>query len=148
MIVWAQRFSDLRILHDATDLFADQIGDDLVAVDVDALVGPELGQDVDEIAGSPCRFEPFAALGVAQLPAHHRLLRPWHAGHRPARLLAIGGAVAFERREAIGRRRAIVGGKGEIRRALEHGQLRGLLRNHRNRLDAGRPRADHGDASA
>ena len=35
------------------DFLADQLGEQRVAVDVDALVGPELGQYVDEIAGGP-----------------------------------------------------------------------------------------------
>ena len=148
MVVRAQRRRRLGILHDGADLLADQLADQRIAVDVDALVGPELGQDVDEIAGGPRLLEALAALGIAQLPAHRGLLRIRHARHRPARLLAIGGAVALEVGLAIGRRRTVMRGQREVRRALEHGQMRGLLGDQRDRLDARRSRADHGDALA
>ena len=130
------------------DFLADQVGEQRVAVDVDALVGPELGQDVDEIAGGPRLLEALAALGIAQLPAHRRLLRIRHARQRPARLLAVAGAVAFQQGEAIRRRRTVVGGQGKVRRALEHGQMRRLLGDQRDRLDARRSRADDRDALA
>ena len=63
-------------------------GDDLdtAMAPIHALVGPDLGQDVDEVAGGPGAFEALATLGIAQLPAHHGLLRIWHARHRLARL--------------------------------------------------------------
>ena len=73
MVVRAQRLRGLGILDDRADLLADQLGDQRVALDVDALVGPQLGQHVDEIAGGPCLLEPLAALGIAELPADRRL---------------------------------------------------------------------------
>ena len=118
------------------DFLADQVGEQRVAAEVDALVGPELGQDVDEIAGGPRLLEPLAAFGIAQLPAHRHLLRIGDACERPARLLAVGGAVAFQHRAAVRRRSTIMGGQGEVRRALENGEMRGLLREQRDRLDA------------
>ena len=148
MIVRHQRRRGLGVVDGGADLLADQVLDDLVAVDVDGLVGPELRQDVDEVAGGPGTFEPLTTLGIAELPAHDGLLRIGHAGHRLARLLAIGGAVALEQVPAIGRRGAVVGGQREIRRALEHGEVRGLLGDQRDRLNARRAGADHGDALA
>ena len=135
MIEGAQRRRRLGILHDVTDLLADQFADERVAVDIDALVGPKLGQDVDEIAGGPRLLEPLAALGIAQLPAHRRLLRPRHTCHRPAGLLAVRRAVAFQQGSAIRRRSTIVGGQGKVRRALENRQMRRLLGDQRDRLD-------------
>ena len=143
-----ERGRDLGVLDDLTNFLADQVGKPRVAVDVDGLVGPQLGQNVDQIALRPRLLEPLAALGIAQLPADGHLLRIWYAGQRPAGLLAIGSAVAFQQAEAIGRRRAVVGGQGKVRRALEDGQLGRLLGDQRDRLDAGRPRADHRDALA
>ena len=135
MVVRGQRFGRLRILDDVADLLADQVGEQRVATEVDALVGPELGQDVDEIAGGPGLLEPLAPFGVAQLPAHCRLLRIGDARERPARLLAVAGAVAFQQAAAVRRRSTIVGGQGEVRRALENGELRRLFREQRDRLD-------------
>ena len=94
------------------DFLADQVGDQRVAVDVDALVGPELGQDVDEVAGGPRLLEALAALGIAELPAHTRSARKRHAGQRPARLLAVAGAVAFQQARAIRRRAGRCGREG------------------------------------
>jgi hypothetical protein len=65
MIVRHQRRSGLGVVDGGADLLADQVLDDLVAVDVDRLVGPELGQDVDEVAGRPSAFEPLTTLGIA-----------------------------------------------------------------------------------
>ena len=110
MVVRGQRFGRLRVLDDGADLLADQIAEQRVAAEVDALVGPELGQDVDEIAGGPRLLEPLAAFGVAQLPAHRRLLRIGNACERPARLFAVGGAVAFQHRATVRRRSTIMGG--------------------------------------
>ena len=135
MVVRGQRFGRLRILDDVADFFADQVGEQRIAVNVDALVGPELGQDVDEIAGGPSLLEPLAAFGIAQLPAHRHLLRIGDARERPARLLAISGAVAFQHSRAVGRRSTIMGGQSEVRGALENGELRRLLREQRDRLD-------------
>ena len=101
MVVGAQRRRGFRVLDDAADFLADQFGDQRVAVDIDALVGPELGQDVDEIAGGPRLLEAFAALGIAELPAHDRWRWKRHAGHRQAGLLAVAGAVAFQQGRAI-----------------------------------------------
>ena len=117
------------------DFLADQFADQRVAVDIDALVGPELGQDVDEIAGGPRLLEALAALGIAQLPAHDRCRRKRYAGHRLAGLLAVAGAVALQHGRAIRRRRAVMGGKRKARGALEHGQMRRLLGDQRDRLD-------------
>ena len=136
MIEGTQRRSRLGILHDVADLLADQFADQRIAVDIDALVGPELGQDIDEIASGPRLLEALAALGIAQLPTHRRLLRPRHTCHRPAGLLAVRRAVAFQQRGAIRRRGAIVSGQGKVRRALKHRQMRRLLRDQRYRLDA------------
>ena len=132
----AQCRGGLGVLHDGADLLVNQLADQRVAVEIDALVGPELGQDVDEIAGRPGFLEALAALGIAQLPAHRRLLRIRHARERPARLLAIGGAVSLEVGLAIVGRRTVMRGQRKTRRALEHGQMRSLLRDQRNRLDA------------
>ena len=100
-----------------------------------ALVGPKLGQYVDEIARGPRLLEPLAALGIAQLPAHRRLLRPRHTCQRPAGLLAVSRAVAFQQGSTIRRRRTIVRGQGKVRRALENRQMRRLLGDQRDRLD-------------
>ncbi|MGY4622352.1 hypothetical protein ACVWY3_000108 [Bradyrhizobium sp. USDA 4486] len=148
MIVWRQRGGRLGILDGGVDLLADQVLNDLVAVDVNGLIGPELRQDVDEVAGRPGAFEALAALGIAQLPAHHRLLRVGNAGHRLARLLAIGRAIALQQAHAILWRRAVMRRQREVRRALEHGEMRGLLGDQRDRLDRRRSGADHGDALA
>src|SRR5262249_50916431 len=96
----------------------------------------------------PRFLEALAALGIAQLPAHRHLLRIRHARERPARLFAIGGAVGFEVGLAIVGRRTVMCGQGEVRRALEHREMRSLFRDQRNRLDARGSRADHGDALA
>ncbi|MEY9189948.1 hypothetical protein ABH987_003576 [Bradyrhizobium ottawaense] len=146
MIVRRERRRCLGVLDRRPDLLADQVLDDLVAVDVDGLIGPELGQDVDEVAGGPGTFESLATLGIAQLPAHDRLLRIGHARHRLARLLAIGRAIGLQQAHAVRWRRAVMRRQCEVRRALEHGQMRGLLGDQRDRLDGGRAGADHGDA--
>ncbi|MHC2404107.1 hypothetical protein ACVMGC_008651 [Bradyrhizobium barranii subsp. barranii] len=135
MIVRRECRSGLGVVDGGADLLADQVLDDLVAVDVDGLVGPELRQDVDEVAGCPGTFEPLTTFGIAQLPAHDGLLRIGHAGHRLSRLLAIGRAVALENIHAIRWRGAVVRRQREVRRALEHGQMRGLLGDQRDRLD-------------
>src|SRR6185369_13246109 len=77
-----------------------------------------------------------------------RLLRIRHARKRPARLLTVGDAVTLQHCLAIGRRRPVMRGQREVRRALEHGELRRLLGDDRDRLDAGGARADHGNALA
>ena len=148
MIVRAQRRRRFGVLDGRADFLADQLGEQRVALDVDGLVGPKLGQDVDEIAGGPRLLEALAALGIAQLPADRRLLRPRHTCQRPAGLLAVAGAVGFQQGEAIRRRGTIVGGQGKVRRALENGQMRRLLGDQRDRLDPGRSRADDSDALA
>src|SRR6185312_15190380 len=148
MVVRRQRFRRLRIVDDLADLFANQVGDAGIALDVYALVGPKLGQDVDEITHGPGLLEALAPLRLAELPAYHRLLRPRHACERPARLLAVRAAVAFKQRQALRRCRTIMGWQRKIRRALEDRELRRLLGEHRNRLNSRRPRTDHRDALA
>ena len=63
----------------------------------------------------------LAALGIAQLPAHRRLLRIRHARERPARLLAIAGAVALQQGHPFLRRRTIMRGQGEVRQTERAG---------------------------
>ena len=53
MVVRGKRRGRFRILHGLADLLTDQVREQRVAIDVDGLVGPQLGQDVDEIAFGP-----------------------------------------------------------------------------------------------
>ena len=73
MVMRAQRCRRFRVLDGRTDFLADQLGDQRVAFEVDPLVGPQLGQHADEVAGGPRFLEPLAPLGIAQLPAERRL---------------------------------------------------------------------------
>ena len=148
VIVRAEGRGGLGILDRRADLLADQVGHQGIAVDIDTLVGPELRQDDDQIAGGPAGLEAFAALGIVQLPAERRSRRQGHAGHRPARLLAVGHAILLERGHALRRCRTVMRRQGEVRCALENGEVRGLGGDQRDRLDARRARADHGDALA
>src|ERR1700722_15586100 len=102
MIARRERLGRLGILDDAADLFADEIGDDRVAVDVDALIGPELGQHADQIALGPLLLEALAPLCVRELPADRGLYRKGYPDARQLRLRAIALAIALKLRPAIG----------------------------------------------
>src|SRR6202007_156430 len=101
MVVRVQRCGRFGVLDDLTDFLADQVGEHRVALEVDALVSPELGQYVDEIAGGPRRPEALAALCIAQLPADDRRWRPRNTGQRVAGLRTVAGAVALQQGNAI-----------------------------------------------
>ena len=73
---------------------------------------------------------------------------PRYARQRPASLLTVRRAVAFQQGHAIGWRRTIVRGQRKVRRALEHCQLRRLRGDQRDRLYPRRSRADHRHALA
>ncbi len=53
MIGGAERFRCLGILYDRADFLAKQVGEQGVGIGIVALVGPQLGQHADEIAGGP-----------------------------------------------------------------------------------------------
>ena len=78
MVARAQRRRCFRVLDDRADFLADQLGNQLVAIDVDPLVSPELGQQIDQITPGPCFLEALATLRIAKLPAEDRLSWPWH----------------------------------------------------------------------
>ena len=56
--------------------------------------------------------------------------------------------MAFSAFISSGRQRPVVRRKAEVRRALEHGQVLGLLGDDRDRLDARRAGADDADPLA
>src|SRR5215472_15766596 len=148
MVVRAQRSGRVWILHDRTNLLADEFGDQCVAVDVAALVGPELAQYVDKIPNGPGLLEALATLGIVQLPAHGCLLRIGNASERPSRLLAVAGPVIIQQGLAIRWHWTVVCGQGKVGCTLKDGQMYRLLSDQRDRLDARRARTDHGDALA
>jgi hypothetical protein len=65
MVARAQRRRCFRVLDDRADFLADQLGKQLVAIDIHPLVSPELGQQVDQITPGPCFLEALTALRVA-----------------------------------------------------------------------------------
>ncbi len=148
MIARRERLRRLGIRDDAADLFADEVGGDPVAVDVDALIGPELNEYADQIALGPLPFKPLAPLGVGQLPADFGRPGERHADERQLRLGAIARAITLQLRPALGRGRAIAGGQGEIRSPLEHHKLGRLLGDDRDELNSRRTGAYDCDALA
>src|SRR5262249_61966406 len=72
-----------------------------------------------------------------------------HEAHaRLARLAAELRVVRLHRALVLRVERRVVGGHAEVRRALEHEETGGLLRDDGDGLDGGRASADHGDALA
>ena len=68
--------------------------------------------------------------------------------HLLARLAPDLRIVGAERCSLLRRQRRVAGGNAEIRGALKHRELAGLLGDHRHRLDRRRSGADHADAQA
>ena len=134
VIFRAKRVGGFRIGNDRADLLADHLGQDLVGSQVVTLITEDV-EDGEQLTGLPRRLEAF--------PTH--LLRGGHPADlcefdgypaaRPPRGLAVAHPVGCERREALRRSRSVVGGDGEVRGALEHGEVRGLGCYQRDRLD-------------
>ncbi len=65
MVARRERFRRFGILHDRMDALAQKIGRERVALEVAALVGPQLAQHGDEIAGGQRLLETLATFGIA-----------------------------------------------------------------------------------
>ena len=89
MVMGSERVRRFGILHDRADPLADQLSRQRVALEVAALVGPQLRQHDDEIAGGQRLLETLATLGLAELPAELCRPRQRHTGQRPARLFTV-----------------------------------------------------------
>jgi hypothetical protein len=143
----AERVRGPRVAHDRPDALAQQVGQDVVGRGVDPLVG-EHAADRGQAALGQGGVEALPALLGGQ---HRGGLGRRVAGHpdpRPLRPLPVAVAVRGELGDAVGRGRAVVGGDGEVRGALEDRQRGGLLGDQRDGLHARGPGADHADPLA
>ena len=147
MIVGLQQLRHLGVVDDLGDPVADEVGGGVVGrlVQRDVVIGRGEGQaallPARAVAGLPLfgRFLQRALFGQFLIDAvAHFLAR--HAAY----LVVIGAEEIplLRRQRRVARRHAEIGG------ALEHGELAGLLRDDRNRLDARRAGADHRDPLA
>ncbi len=142
----AQHLSDGGVVHDRADLAVDEAAHRVVRLGVDAHVVVRLEE---------CQFAALPHLlerGLTLLVGHGERTGvgrgPGHADARVAGLLPVAGGILAVLGEAFLGDRSVVSGDREVGGALEHGQLIGLRRDDRDRLDAGRPGADHGDTLA
>ena len=146
-IVGAQRFCGLRIAHDGTDLLAHELRRSVIrCLTYQHIV--EGQQHLIQGAARPTGFIDATAFFIADLERglFHRRIR--HAEQRMARGFAMFSVTGFERSDGRLVQRPIAGRQTVGRRALEDGQLRGLLGDQRNRLDGRRAGADHCHALA
>ena len=136
-----------RVVHDFVDLGPDEVRGRLVGFFVDhQVVEAALGEH--EPALLPGALESGGALGGGDLQRRGHAGRVGDAAARvppaPPPLLVVllphGGKLPVER--------AVRGRDGELGGALEHGQVPGLLGDHRDGLDARGAGADHADPQA
>ena len=142
-MVRAQQGGHLRVRDDLADLAADELGCGEVG-----LLGQQGVGEAAEV-GEAADVPPSLVLGGAFLVAD--VHRPDGAPRVLGAEAAGEGAVdrpdlvvtGLQLGELLGRHRPVVGGDGVVGCALEHVQVLGLLGDDRDRLDAGRPGADH-----
>ena len=145
-VLGRQQLGDLRVAHALADLVAHELCRRLVGLLVDHQV--VVGAEEPEPAVLPAPLELALALlgrglqrrlvGVVEVDAGHGLL-----GARPQRrIVGLDGAHVLRVQRRVVRRDGVVG------RALEHGEVRGLLGDDRDRLHGGRAGADDRDALA
>src|SRR5262249_53562032 len=142
-----ERLGGLGVVYDRPDLAAEEFAQRLVGLGIRAEVDERIGIG-EEVAGGIARLVGGEALLGGHLEGADEALLHRHAGTGPARRLTVRRRIALECGLLPGRHRPVVRRPREVWRALEDRQLRRLLGDERNRLDARRSRADDGDALA
>ena len=146
VVLGHQLFAQGRIVDALADLAAHELGrrvvgrlrqQDVVVGEREAEAEAVVGRLVDPLALLLARIE-------RGLPVGHEA----EAGRRVAPLLAARAVIRLDARVLLLAHGRVGGGNRIVRRALEHGQVRGLLCDHRRHLHAGRAGADDGDALA
>ena len=147
VVLRAERFRRLGIAHDRADLAAQELAHGLIRLGVGADVG-ERPAEREEIAGLVRLLVLGQALrrGHLQRPQRGHVSRDAGAGHPGG--FAVGAGIRVERRLLRGRHRPVLGRPGEVRGALEHGELGRLPGDDGDRLDRRRARADDGHTLA
>ena len=139
----AQCGGGLRVIDDAADLVAHEVG----AAVVGLLAGQQIGEGGQKrlvAAVLPALLIAFGALLRAQL--QRRLRRVGQIRQAEHRLLGPQPLFGINRFVALvdfGIERQVLRRHAEIGRALKHMQLLGTAGNHRDDLDTGRAGADH-----
>ena len=145
-VLRAQQFGGRGILDDAADLLPCEFGDGVVSrlFEQEVAIGAEKGKS----AALPRRLILLPALLRARLQRRLGIEREIETGRTCARLrtqfriMRLGFLQIFCRQRLVPRRHRP--GRG----ALEHGELRCLLRDNRYRLNRGRAGADDANAQA
>ena len=143
-----QQLCDLRILHDLADLLAHILGRGVVRrlVERKVVVG---GHEVQAALLPFGRRRPcWRSSGVSSSAplvgsaADNAVARFLARLPAQLRIVVFPGLLVLRRQVVVARRKRVV------RRALEHGQVLRLRRDHRDRLDRRRAGADDADAQA
>ena len=142
VVLRAQGLGRPRVDDRRSDLLPEHLCDDLVGGRVEHLV-VEHTKDGKQLAGLPRRFEPLASDVIRGRDAADLRDLPGHTAARPSGRLPVLRAAGGEPVETLRRGRPVVGRYREVGGALKHGELGGLGRDQRDRLDPRRTGADH-----
>ena len=138
---------DFRVLDHAADFFAHKVSGQIVGLLVEQQVAVAAEHPL-EAAYLPSGLELLVAQFRIGLQRFRVLPVVGLADARPAAEFADLLDIALELADALWRQRRIARGDAETRRALEDGQMLGLLGDDRDRLDARGSGADHAHSLA
>src|SRR6185312_6519714 len=145
-ILRTQQFGDRRVLDNALDLLARELGDGVVGRLLEQKIAE--GAEEGQAAAFPGFFVELLALLRARVQRRLHVEGKVEAGRPRPRLRPQLRIIGLCRLQIFRRQRLVPGRDRPCGRALEYRQLRSLLRDDRDGLDRRRTGADHADAQA